>query len=216
MKRFEFWFRQGVSCRTRRRGVFRLRTGFDRRPSPRVFGLALLLSILVAAAEQASAQQTAPVAPASPPAGPRAPSQGAPSASQLAIARRLVIASGMSRSFSVIIPQFMDQIATALTQTRPELIRDLNDVLTQLKPEFDKQADEMVDIAAQIYAKRMAEQDLRTAVVFFESPAGKQYVETQPAFLSDVVTAMQGWQGKISTDMMTRVRAEMKQKGHEL
>ena len=51
---------------------------------------------------------------------------------------------------------------------------------------------------------------------FFESPAGKKYVETQPAFLTEVVTAMQGWQGKISTDMMTRVRAEMKKKGHEL
>lgn len=110
----------------------------------------------------------------------------------------------------------MDQIATALTQTRPELIRDLNTVLTDLKPEFDKQADEMVDIAAQIYVKRMSEQDLRAAVAFFESPAGRQYVDTQPAFLTDVVTAMQGWQGKISTDMMTRVRAEMKQKGHEL
>ena len=122
----------------------------------------------------------------------------------------------MSRSFTIIIPQFMDQIATALTQTRPELIRDLNTVLTDLKPEFDKQADEMIDIAAQIYAKRMSEQDLRGAVAFFEGPAGRQYVESQPAVLNDVVTAMQGWQGKLSTDMMARVRAEMKQKGHEL
>ncbi len=127
-----------------------------------------------------------------------------------------MIASGMSRSFAIIIPQFMDQIATSLTQTRPELIRDLNTVLGDLKPEFDRQADEMVDIAAQIYAKRLSEQDLKTAVAFFESPAGKQYVETQPAFLSDVVTAMQGWQGKISTNMMTRVRVEMKKKGHDI
>lgn len=110
----------------------------------------------------------------------------------------------------------MDQIGTALTQTRPELIRDLNVVLTELKPEFDKQADEMVDIAAQIYVKQMSEADLMAAVGFFESPAGKQYVATQPAFLTDLVTAMQGWQGKISTNMMTRVRAEMKKKGYDL
>ncbi|WOJ89137.1 DUF2059 domain-containing protein [Methylocapsa polymorpha] len=193
-----------------------MRTSFDKRRLLSAFCLVLLLALSFAAVEIAQAQQTAPGAPANPAAGSSGANQGAPTASQLALARRLVVASGMSRSFSIVIPQFMDQIATALTQTRPELIRDLNTVLTDLKPEFDKQADEMVDIAAQIYVKRMSEQDLRTAVTFFESPAGKQYVDTQPAFLTDVVTAMQGWQGKISTDMMTRVRVEMKQKGHEL
>jgi hypothetical protein len=145
-----------------------------------------------------------------------APAAAEPSPSQLAVARQLVIASGMSRSFVVVIPQFMDQIGTALTQTRPELIRDLNTVMVQLKPEFDKQADEMVDIAARIYLKEMSEQELKTAVAFFESPTGRKYVETQPAFLTELVTAMQAWQAKISTDMMTRVRVEMKKLGHEI
>lgn len=122
----------------------------------------------------------------------------------------------MSRSFAIIIPQFLDQIGASLTQTRPELRNDLALVLSQLKPEFEKQVDEMIDIAAQIYVKQMSEQDLKAAVAFFESPAGKKYVETQPAFLTEVVTAMQGWQGKISTNMMARVRQEMKKKGHEI
>jgi uncharacterized protein len=181
------------------------------------FRLVLLLAPLLTIGAEAQSQQATPGTPASPAAGAGAASQGAPaSATQLALGRRLVVASGMSRSFTIIIPQFMDQIATGLAQTRPELIRDLNTVLSDLKPEFDKQADEMIDTAAQIYAKRLSEQDLKAAVGFFESSAGKQYVETQPAFLGDVVAAMQAWQGKISTNMMTRVRTEMKQKGHEL
>lgn len=140
----------------------------------------------------------------------------AASPSHLAAARALVIACGMSRSFNVIVPQFMGQIGSSLTQTRPELRNDLNAVLTELKPEFDKQVDEMIDIAARIYVKQMSEQDLKAAVDFFESPAGRQYVETQPAFLTEVVTAMQGWEGKVSTDLMARVRTEMKKKGHEI
>jgi uncharacterized protein len=139
-----------------------------------------------------------------------------PSSSHLAAARALVIGCGMSRSFSLIVPQFMDQISSSLTQTRPELKSDLSTVLTELKPEFDKKADEMIDIAAQIYAKQMSEQDLKAAVAFFESPAGRQYVETQPAFLTEAVTAMQGWRAKVSTELMARVRAEMKKKGHEI
>ncbi|MGH6838815.1 MAG: DUF2059 domain-containing protein [Methylocella sp.] len=176
-----------------------------------VFCLAFVLSALVAASGS-RAQQALPNTPP----GQTEPGSAAPSPSHLAAARALVVACGMSRSFSIIIPQFMDQIGSSLTQTRPELRHDLNDVLNGLKPEFDKQADEMVGIAAQIYVKQMSEQDLKAAVAFFESPAGKKYVETQPAFLTEVVTAMQGWQGKISTDMMTRVRAEMKKKGHEI
>jgi uncharacterized protein len=142
--------------------------------------------------------------------------QAAASPSHLAAARALVVSSGMSRSFSIIIPQFLEQIGSSLSQTRPEIAQDLSAVLTYIKPEFDKQVDEMIDIAAQIYVKQMSEPDLKAAVAFFESPAGKRYVETQPAFLTEVVTAMQGWQGKISTDMMARVREEMRKKGHEI
>jgi hypothetical protein len=186
-----------------------LRTALEKHVMNLVFCLAFLLAPLVAASGSRAEQ----AAPNTPP-GQTGPGSAAPNS--LAAARALVIACGMSRSFSVIIPQFMDQIGSSLTQTRPELIHDLNAVLAQLKPEFDRQADEMVNIAAQIYVKQMSEQDLKAAVAFFESPAGRKYVETQPAFLTEVVTAMQGWKGKISTDMMTRVRAEMKKKGHEL
>lgn len=185
-----------------------MRTALEKHALKVSICLALLLGPLVAASEL-RAQQTAPA-----PAAPAAATPTSPS--HLAAARALVVESGISRSFSIIIPQFMEQIGSSLLQTRPELNPDLNAVLIQLKPEFDKQADEMVGIAAQIYAKQMSEQDLKAAVAFFQSPAGKKYVETQPAFLTEVMTAMQGWQGKISTDMMTRVRAEMKKKGHEL
>jgi uncharacterized protein len=89
-------------------------------------------------------------------------------------------------------------------------------VLTQLKPEFDRQADEMVEIAAQVYVKQLSEQDLKAADAFFESPAGKKYVETQPAFLTEVVTAMQGWQSRLSTDMMTRVCRKEKEGPRDL
>jgi uncharacterized protein len=188
-----------------------LRTALEKHALNLGFCLAFLLAPLVAASGS-RAQQAAPNTRP----GQTGPAPAAPSPSHLAAARALVVACGISRSFSNIIPEFMDQIGSSLTQTRPELVRDLNAVLTGLKPEFDRQADEMVDIAAQIYVKQMSEQDLKAAVAFFESPAGKKYVESQPAVLAEVVTAMQGWQGKISTDMMTRVRAEMKKKGHEL
>jgi hypothetical protein len=180
-----------------------------------IIGPRLAFGLSLIAACPAMAQD----APAAPPASPApvAPATPAPiTPSQLAAARALVIASGMSRSFTVVIPQFVNQIGSSLTETRPELTEDLKAVFAALAPEFIQQADEMTDIAAQIFAKHMSEADLKAAVAFFTSPSGKQYVAAQPPILTDIVTAMQGWQGKVSTNMMTRVREEMKKKGHDI
>ena len=43
-----------------------------------------------------------------------------------------------------------------------------------------------------------------------------KYVEQQPLVLNALYVSMQGWQQQISQDMMTRVREEMKKKGHEM
>ena len=134
-----------------------------------VFCLAFVLAPLVAA----SGSMAQPAAPDTSP-GQTGPGSAAPSPTHLAAARALVVACGMSRSFSSIIPQFMDQIGSSLTQTRPELSHDLNAVLTGLKPEFDKQADEMVDIAAQIYVKQMSEPGFEVGGGLLREPGGKK------------------------------------------
>lgn len=151
-----------------------------------------------------------------PPASP-APSDPADlTPEHIAKARRLILATGISRSFQIIIPEFMEQIGTVLTQARPDLVPDMNVVLRDLRPEFDKQSDEMIDQSARIYAGILSEQDIDAILAFFASDAGKRYVGAQPLFLNQLVSGMQAWQQKISINMMTRVREEMKKKGHAL
>lgn len=167
----------------------------------RALGLVAMLAVAPAFAQTAT---------------PAAPVPGAPSASQIALAKEIVTNSGVSRSFAIVIPQFLDQIGTRLTQTRPDLIKDLNVVMEQIKPEFDKRVDQMVDVAARLYAERLSEQELKDTAAFFNSASGKKYVEQQPLVLNALYVSMQGWQQQISQDMMTRVREEMKKKGHEM
>jgi uncharacterized protein len=144
-----------------------------------------------------------------------APAQQEPAASHLAAARQLVVVSGMSRSFATVVPQVMYRLTTTFTQTRPELAHDLDVVLTEIKPEFDKQADQMIDTAAHIFARLMSEQEIKSVNTFFESETGKKYVQIQPTFFNDVVNAMQTWQQKLSEEMVARAREEMKKKGHD-
>ena len=187
------------------------------------FNTALIRSLaagaLLFAAAQAQAQ-TAPAAPATPaaPSTPgKVPDVGQPEVplAQLAAARQLVIASGMSRSFEPMVPQLTQQIVPLLTRTRPELKDNLQVVIKQLEPEFAKKGEEMTDIAAKIYARRMSQDELEKAAAFFDSPVGKKYVEVQPAMLDEVVVAMQTWTQSLSSFMMQRVHDEMKAKGQD-
>jgi hypothetical protein len=139
-----------------------------------------------------------------------------PSPAQVALARDLVLSTGMSRSFNAIIPQYADQINVTITRTRPELTKDLKDVLLALRPEFEAQTNEMVDAAARIYAARMTEPELKDSLNYFHSASGKKYVQMQPFVLDELLVAMQAWSQKVSTNMMQRVREEMKKKGFDL
>jgi uncharacterized protein len=174
--------------------------------------LAAALAILAAALSgPASAQAQKPAAP-KPAAAAPAP---APNANHLALAREVMLSSGIARSFDSIIPAFADQIRQQ-SVTRPELAKDLNEVLTALQPEMELQKQRMVDTAARIYADKLTEAELKEIAAFFRSPAGKRYVESQPVVLDEMVQAMQNWTQEVSEYVMVRVRAELGKRGHQL
>ena len=187
----------------------------------RVATAAVLLA-LMAVCGPVRAQQ-APAAPAdSTTATPAAPVTPLPSLpqpqpdvppAQLAAARDVVVSSGMARSFEPMVPQLEEQIPLVVTRTRPEFAKDLTGVLAGLQPEFAKKTDEMIDIAAKIYARGMSEDELKATAAFFNSPAGKKYVDAQPIMLDQLVVAMQAWTQETSSYMMKRVQAEMEKKG---
>jgi hypothetical protein len=135
--------------------------------------------------------------------------------SQMEAGRVVVVSSGMVRSFDAILPQYAEQIRQTLV-TRPDLTKDLGEVLEKLKPEMEQQKAEMIDAAARIYATRLAEPELKEIAAFFTSPAGKRYVETQPVILDDMFAEMQNWTQRVSAFVIERVRAEMRKRGHEL
>ena len=162
------------------------------------------LVLMAAAALPAFAQTAAPPPP---------PVQI--TATQIAAAKELVVATGLSASFEPLVPRILGQLGTTLTRTRPELTDDMIAIAQIVRPDFDKRVDEIVDVAARIFATRLTEPELRQLTTFFTSPLGKRYVDVQPTVLDEVAVATQAWVDKISTEMTVRVRVEMKKKGHE-
>lgn len=154
-----------------------------------------------------------------PAAQPSTPAANAPAAaysqSHLALAREVMLSSGIARSFDSVLPAFADQIRKQAV-TRPELAKDLDEVLASLQPEMELQKQRMIDIAARTYAAKFSEAELKEIATFFRSPAGKHYVEAQPQLLDEMVQEMQDWTQEVSEYVMVRVRAEMGKRGHQM
>jgi hypothetical protein len=172
------------------------------RPTYRLAVILLALSLPAGAAYAQAAPK--PAAPAA-----------QPSAAQLAVAREVVAATGMARSFDPMIPALVDQMKQAMV-TRPEVTKDLDEVLNGLKPELDQQRQIMLNTAARIYATSMTEAELKDVLAFFKSPTGMRYVATQPTVLDELVREMQNWSQNVAEYMMVRVRAEMGKRGHAI
>jgi hypothetical protein len=138
-----------------------------------------------------------------------------PSASQLALAREVAIGSGMTRSFDAIAEPMLDQLQQ-MDVTRPEIKKDLADVVAILRPEIEQQKQQMVNTASRIFATQMTEAELRDIATFFKSPSGLKYVQTQPVILDEMVREIATWTQNLSEYILIRARAEMSKRGHEL
>jgi hypothetical protein len=141
--------------------------------------------------------------------------QAQPSASHLAIAREVVVSSGMVRSFDTITEPMLAQLQQ-MNVTRPEIKKDLDQVVESLKPEMELQKQQMVAAAARVYTRVMSEAELKELAAFFKSPIGVKYVQTQPKVLDDIVKEMATWSQTVSEYVIIRARAEMAKRGHQL
>ena len=141
--------------------------------------------------------------------------QAEPSASHLALAREVAVGSGMTRSFDAMTEPLLAQLQQ-MNVTRPEIQKDLNEVVDMLRPEVEQQKEKMVDNAARAFAVRMTEAELKEVATFYKTPAGKKYVELQPLLLDDIVKELATWTQNVSEYIMIRARAEMGKRGHQL
>jgi len=175
--------------------------------------LALIMLAALSLSARA-AENTPPAAPA--PAAPAAPAAAAPSAptpAALAAADTVLGVIGLKQSIALVVPGMMTELEVNVTRTRPEIRDSLRATLKAIQPEFDNTAKQTYDQAAVLLASLMSEKDIVAVAAFFESPAGKKYVEVTPIFLQKLSDVTGPWREKLSTDIMTRARGEMKKKG---
>jgi hypothetical protein len=94
--------------------------------------------------------------------------------------------------------------------------KDINEVTAQMHKEFDGRSSEMVDTAARAYASHFTEPELKQILAFYQSPVGQKMVVEEPKAIEDAMSGAATWADNLSVDVMNRMRAEMKKRGHDM
>jgi hypothetical protein len=167
-----------------------------------------LLAGLIAAA-LLSLSPAAAQAPAAQPAPASAVSEG-----QMRVARDIIEASGIARSFDSAMPDMALRIRQNFAPSRPEIVKDMDDTLVSLLPEIRTRRGEMIERSARALGSMFTEAELRELLAFFNSNVGKKYVNAQPVLLTQIFQAMEPWMQQTSEHFLNRFREEMRKKGH--
>jgi hypothetical protein len=138
-----------------------------------------------------------------------------PTPGHLAIARELVGMTGTLSTVDGLIPSFAAEVRKQAV-TRPDLTKDLDEVLKSLQPELEQRRQQIINAASRVYAKHMTEAEMKDVVAFFKTPSGSKYLKVQPRLVDDVVETIQAWGDQVSEFVITRTRAEMIKRGHQM
>jgi hypothetical protein len=142
--------------------------------------------------------------------------QQQPSGNALLLAREIINAKGAAKMYEPVIAEVVQRATGVLMQTNPMLSRDLNEVAARLRSEYAPKASELLTEVARLYASRFTEAELKDALAFYKSPVGQKIILQEPAILDQSVAFAEQWASKFSEEVLARVRAEMRRKGHQL
>jgi len=139
-----------------------------------------------------------------------------PSPAALAAARELMEIKGVKGLVEPVVIGVVQQTTGTILQTNPGLSKDLDEVGNQLRAEYQPRIAEMTNEIVKLYAARFTEQELKEAIAFYKSPTGKKILIEEPKILDESYARIQQWANRLQDEVTTRVRVEMKKRGHNL
>src|SRR6516165_3473501 len=139
-----------------------------------------------------------------------------PSPSAVATAKEVITAKGATALYSPLVSGVIERTKSVFLQTNPMLGKDLNEVAAKLHSEYGARSAELVNEVAKLYASRFTEQELKDTLAFYKSPLGRKLIVEEPAVLDQSMKTAQTWAENLSQEVIAKMRAEMKKRGHDI
>jgi uncharacterized protein len=173
------------------------------------FAFAVLIAVLALVGPHIRAQSQTP-------APPQAQSPAQPSAAAVALAREIIVAKGSSGGFESVGASVIERVKALFQQTSPALGKELNEVAAKLRVDYAARFAEPTNNAAKLYAGKFTEPELKDILAFYKSPLGKKVVVQEPLIIEESMSGLDQWASALSEEIIAKMRAEMKKKGHDL
>ncbi len=94
--------------------------------------------------------------------------------------------------------------------------KDLNEVADNLIKQYSGRTSELLNDAARIYASHFTEPELKQLLTFYQSPIGQKVIAEEPKAADESMAMASSWADKLSEEVVNKMRAEMKKRGHDI
>lgn len=149
------------------------------------------------------------------PAGAQAPAH-APAPAAILLAKRIVEIKGIKTMFDPLVRGVIEKVKQQFIQTNFVWAKDLNEIAAMLVKEYTPRGEELVDATARIYASHFTETELRDILAFYQTPLGRKMIVEEPKILDESMENAGQFGDNLSVEIINRMRAEMKKRGHDI
>lgn len=170
------------------------------------YALAVIVALGIAGiARPAGAQGAAPSA---------TPHQPSPAA--ILLARQILDLKHAQNVFQPLVRGVIIKTRDMYMQTNFMWGKDLNEVADSLIKQYSVRSGELMNDAARIYASHFTEAELKQILAFYQSPLGQKLLTEEPKTADESMSMAGNWADKLSEEVMSKMRAEMKKRGHDM
>jgi hypothetical protein len=185
-----------------------LRVHIDRATASLVMAALIAITLAAGLARPAGAQGATP---SGPPATAHAPSPAA-----VSIAKQVLQLKNVEDIFQPLVRGVVIKTRDMFMQTNFMWGKDLNEIALNLEKEYASRSKELLDGAARVYANHFSEAELKQLLTFYQSPIGQKVIAEEPKALDESMAMAGGWANDFSQDVVGKMRAEMKKRGHDM
>jgi hypothetical protein len=139
-----------------------------------------------------------------------------PSPASVLVAKQLVELKGVSAMYTPLVRGVVQKVKNQFMQTNFMWGKDLNEIAANLERDYAPRVNELVEATARTYAETFTETELKEMLAFYQSPAGRKMVAQEPKILDDSMNYAGQWGDTLSEEVIGKMRAEMKKRGHDI
>jgi uncharacterized protein len=148
--------------------------------------------------------------------GPAMAAPAGPSPASLLLAKQIIEIKGVKAMFDPVVIGVVEKAKSMFLQTNFMWSKDINEVAAQMHHDYDNRVNELVDATARVYATHFSEAELKQILAFYQSPLGQKMIVEEPKAVDESMVSAAKWADNLSEDVMAKMRAEMKKRGHDM